>query len=86
LVSEKFPLDVMLATLIFTLLGLLMLIVCGLLVVPVPWEPKPSEAGATALNAALSITSIASEVESPAAKSGRPSPLKSPTVIVGEYP
>src|SRR5208283_2152773 len=45
LVWLKFPVAAMLATLILTLLGLLIVTVWAALVLPTPWEPKFSEAG-----------------------------------------
>src|ERR1700677_3754238 len=80
LVWAKLPLATMLAMLNCTLLGLLNVMVCGRLVVPVPWEAKFSEPGEIDLNGALSITAITLLSSSTAAQSGTPSPLKSPTV------
>jgi hypothetical protein len=54
----KFPLAAILIMLKLTLAGLLMVMVCGALVVPTPCDPKLSAAGATALKAVLSSTTI----------------------------
>lgn len=85
LVWLKFPLATILVILKVTLAGLLIVMVCGALTVPMPCEPKWREAGATALNGVLSstATSFVDVLEAvPAIASGIPSWLRSTTAAV----